>query len=189
MSILTRTIFTFLTFCYFSAPFLVQAGGKNLLENPGFEEAQEGWQFHAIEKEENFTTINSESARSGEAGMKVTDQSEKYGSSVASRKHIPVSAGDSLKLKFWVKVLEGNPNHMAVYVLFHDEQGNLLTKDTDGKHKKEFIVYLPGAFDEWIELSQKVKAPKNSSYVKLWIHSFSKPKITVYLDDFVLTKN
>ncbi len=129
-----------------------------------------------------MSVVSAEAARSGKAGLRVTDASETLGSSLAS-KRFPATAGKTYEARFAGRVVSGAG--IAVYVRFYDAKGAGLNT----QEKKNQNLKALGARDrDWADHSVKGTAPEGATQVEVWIHSYSKNKVTADFDNVVFVE-
>jgi hypothetical protein len=102
----------------FSAAVLSNAVAVEAIPNAGFEDTEkQGWTI----VDAGLSVITTEAARTGTRGLRVTDTSDRQGSSCRSAP-VPVTAGKTYALSFWGRVLEGD-GAVGVYMQFADAKG------------------------------------------------------------------
>ncbi len=149
------------------------------LANGDFEAQLTGWN---AANDNGMSAVSAEAARAGKAGLRVTDASDSLGSSVAS-KRFPATPGKTYEARFAGRVVSGAG--IAVYVRFYDAKGVGLNT----QEKKNQNLKALGARDlEWADHSVKGVAPEGAAQVEVWIHSYSKNKVTADFDNVVLAE-
>jgi hypothetical protein len=156
-----------------------RAGAPLPLANGGFEAQLTDWNVAA---DHGMSAASAEAARTGKAGLRVTDASDTLGSSLAS-KRFPATPGKTYEARFSGRVVSGAG--IAVYVRFFDAKGAGL----NSQEKKNQNLKALGARDrEWADHTVKGTAPDGATQVEVWIHSYSKNKVTADFDDVGLVE-
>lgn len=145
------------------------------LENPGFENGTQGWRV--MDGEGSTSEVNRDSAREGEGGLHISDQSPSLNSKIISDL-LPVEAGKTYRITFWARTT--TPNRMGVFLCYVKADGQLFE---DGRRP---YVNVDGADGQWKEYTLEAPAPEEAASVKVWIHSYSKTVGEVDFDDFIL---
>ncbi|MBL8993361.1 MAG: hypothetical protein JNM63_08480 [Spirochaetia bacterium] len=124
----------------------------------------------------SMSEISAEAAHTGKRGLRVVDTDEKSGSSFTGLR-MEVREGQSCRLSFQARVLNGKGALFAGYLKFYDAAGKVLNgppkedkADVDGDR-------------EWKEYRLEAKAPKGAVTVEIWFHSFNYGKGTIDVDD------
>lgn len=164
--------------CVFSAGLVVLASAVRAappaLANAGFEKGMTNW----VATDKGMSAVVPEAAHSGRLGLRVTDPSERTGSSCRADP-VPVCAGKSYVVRFWGRAVEGD-GAVAVYQHYYDAEGRLLSRASNG----EFILPVPGTTTGWQSLALYGKAPPNAAALSIWVHAFIGNKGKADLDDF-----
>lgn len=151
---------------------MASAGAQEVV-NGGFERDLTDWDTRG---DRDMSVVVAEAAHTGQSGVRVTDESEKQGSSVVS---LPTEAfpGRQYELSCWGRGVSGTGG-VGVYLRFLDEAGKGI-----GKGK---LISVPAEAKEWIRYSVTGAAPEGTVTAVVWIHSFAKDMPVVDLDDFEL---
>ncbi|RRJ96100.1 endopolygalacturonase [Opitutaceae bacterium TAV4] len=142
------------------------------LPNPGFESGLIDWIVN--EDKAPMSTAHPDAARTGERGLRVIDESEKEGSSVATRR-LPVEPGRAYRLAVHARIVSGGG--MAVYLRFFDAKGKHLNpwpKATDNA-----AIQSPN----WREYTVTAAPPEGAIVLDAWIHSYGGSKVVADFDD------
>lgn len=117
-----------------------------------------------------------EAAHTGTQGLRVSDQSEKAGSSLKS---LPLAAEPEKKyeLSFWARGVSGSGG-VGVYLRF--------LKDNDKDAKKAKFVDVSSDSQEWKRYTVVDTAPELANGMQVWVHSFTKDTAVIDFDDFEL---
>ncbi|MFA6961235.1 MAG: carbohydrate binding domain-containing protein [Opitutaceae bacterium] len=169
----------------YSLCFLLLAGlastlfaGDLPLLNPGFEDGLNGW---IVAPGDSISVVVPEAARSSRMGLQVNDQDSTVGSGVASA-WFPAKAGKTYAIDFWSRIKSGDG--VAVYLRFRDTKNHTLTS---AQPKDEQLLTIPKGTTQWTPFRLSGVAPEGTAFVSIWVHSFSKNKVLVHFDDFVLS--
>ncbi|MBN8215641.1 MAG: hypothetical protein J0L75_03325 [Spirochaetes bacterium] len=145
------------------------------LPNPGFESGLSGWDNAG----DNGMSLASPSAKeSGAVGLRVTDASDRSGSSLTSAK-FPAKPGATYRARCRARIVSGSG--IAVYLFYLDAAGKLLNS---GKNLKELSSSTPG----WQDVECAATAPAGSASVAVNIHSYGKAIVTADFDSFSLVE-
>ena len=144
------------------------------LPNAGFEAGMAEWKAG----DQGMSAIIPEAARTGGFGLRVTDTTDRAGSSLRSAS-MPVTAGKSYVVNFWGRVRDGE-SAVAVYQQYFDAKGRNLTAQGAG----EFLLAIPDTTNAWRAFALYGKAPTGAATLTVWIHSFNGAKGSADLDDF-----
>ncbi len=157
----------------FSLLLAFASAGAQEFPNGGFEQDLTDWNTGG---DRDMTMAIKEAARTGQLGVRVTDESDGQGSSVTS---LPMEAlpGTEYELTWWGRGGSGSGG-VGVYLRFLNEAGKGTGKDR--------VVTVPAEAKEWKAYSVKGTAPESAVSVVVWIHSYAKDTPVVDLDDFVL---
>ncbi|HEY9250451.1 MAG TPA: carbohydrate binding domain-containing protein, partial [Rariglobus sp.] len=147
------------------------------LPNPGFEEGLSGW----VAKD-TMSQVLPEAARSGKAGLRITDNDTAKGSDLTSAK-IPVTPGQALTLGFYAKA---QGDFAAVYLRFQDAAGGFVKDEA-----RKYTGGMPAAgvkkgAGAWTPYTLKATVPEGAATVAVWIHSWAGATGTADFDDFEL---
>lgn len=149
------------------------------LDNAGFEAQSASWNNA---NDHGMSRVVAEAAHSGQAGLRVADDSDTLGSSLAS-KRLPAIAGKTYALRFSGRRISGEG--IAVYLRFFDAKGKGLNRS---ELKNEINVQVRKADTEWKQFQAQGVAPADAVKVEVWIHSFTRSKVTADFDDFALVQ-
>jgi len=164
----------------FSAAVLSNAVAVEAIPNAGFEDTEkQGWTI----ADAGLSVITPEAARTGTRGLRVTDTSDRQGSSCRSAP-VPVTAGKTYALSFWGRVLEGD-GAVGVYMQFADAKGHVLTSPS--RHG-EIIQTIQGDKGVWQAFTLYGQAPPNATAMWVWVHSFTGSLGAADADDFTLAE-
>lgn len=158
----------------------VGVAAENVLPNPGFEAGAEGW--HILPEDGEMSTVGASAAASGLKGLRVKDESVKYGSSVRSD-WVAVAPGETWQVDFLAKVVSGNG--IGVYLQFAGADKKTLRPQVG---EKEVLRTVPPNQGGWALYHLAATVPEGAAYVSIWVHSFAGSKVEAYFDDFVLRK-
>lgn len=149
------------------------SAGAQEVPNGGFEQDLTDWNTGG---DRDMTVAVKDAARTGQLGVRVTDESDGQGSSVTS---LPVEAlpGTQYELSCWGRGVSGTGG-VGVYLRFLNESGGRIGKDS--------TVTVPAEVKEWKSYSVKNTAPEGAVSAVVWIHSYARDTPVVDLDDFVL---
>lgn len=150
------------------------------LPNPGFEEKAAAW---SNANDNGMSTFLPEAARSGKLGLRVTDESNTLGSSLAA-KRFPATPGRTYEVRFQGRIIKGEG--IAVYLRFYDAKGEFLNRP---ELKNQINVSVRRGDTQWKQFSKSGVAPAGAIQVEVWVHSFTKNIVTADFDDFVLVEH
>jgi hypothetical protein len=142
------------------------------LPNPGFESGLDGWIVQ--ENPSPMSAALPEAARTGKLGLRVTDNSETAGSSVATHR-IPVEPGRAYRLTIHARLLSGDG--VGVYLRFHDAKG---------KHLNPWPKASDSAAIQsraWRAVTVTAAPPSDAVSLDAWIHTYDGSKVTADFDD------
>ncbi len=145
------------------------------LPNPGFEDGLEGWIVGGDDK--GMSKANSEAARTGKVGLRVTDSSDKDGSSLLS-KSFPAVPEKEYRARCYARCVKG-AGGMAMYIQFLDADKKVLNDNVP-----EFAP-LAGVRD-WSKSEVSAYAPDKTVSVRIFFHSYGKAVLTEDIDDVVI---
>ena len=149
------------------------------LPNPGFEERTTLWNNT---NDNGMSAAVPEAAQSGKLGLRVTDESDTLGSSLAAQR-FPATPGKTYEVRFQGRIIKGEG--VAVYLRFYDAKGGYLNTP---ELKNQINVSVRRGDTQWKQLAKKGVAPAGAIQVEVWVHSFSKNVVTADFDDFVLVE-
>jgi hypothetical protein len=143
------------------------------IKNPGFEDGLNAW---TLDKgQESDVGPTKEAAKTGETGLRVSDQSEtEYIRLIAQ--NVRVEAGKTYKLRFFVNQRTGSGAN--VHFWFLDSYEEPIEPRTVLGPPAETV---PG----WKEYESVIKAPENASYAEIHIQSNRAAVGVTDFDDFV----
>ncbi len=141
-----------------------------LLVNPDFEKGDTGWNFAG---DSSMSVLSGEAAHSGNQGLRVSDDSDKAGSSVASER-FAVIPGTTYRLTFWGRTVSGGG--LGVYVRYYDPSQ---AKPVSAEHAD-----LSSKQSAWKQFTLDTVAPPNATVAEIWIHSYGPGRVVADLDDF-----
>jgi len=147
--------------------------GAQQIPNGGFEQDLTDWDTGG---DRNMSLAVAEAAHSGKFGLRVTDESDRLGSSITS---LPteVVPGARYELGCWSRGVSGTGG-VGIYFRFLNENGKALGKDKN--------ITLPADSKEWKRYAVSATAPEGAVSAVVWIHSYAKDMPVVDLDDFEL---
>lgn len=149
------------------------------LPNGDFEAQLSDWN---AANDHGMSAVAADAARAGKAGLRVTDTSDTLGSSLAS-KRFPSSSGKIYEVRFSGRLISGSG--IAVYLRFYDVKGGFLNTP----EKKNQNLKALGAGDrDWANHALRGIAPEGATQVEVWIHSYSRNKVTAEFDNVVLVE-
>lgn len=157
-----------------SALFAASQPGVLPQPNPGFENGLQGW---VINEDTPMGTVHPEAARSGERGLRVIDETDKAGSSIASQR-FPVEPGLAYRLTIHARKVSGDG--VAVYLRFFDAKGRHL----NGWPRASDLAGVQTT--DWRRLTVVAAPPAGAVAVDGWIRSFQGSVSVSDFDDFQL---
>ncbi len=157
--------------CLICAPLLK----ANPLENPGFENSTNGWK---IREGDAISSVVPEAAHSGTAGLRINDQSDKFGANVMSER-FPIALGQKASLKFWCRTKDERFVVVAL-VYFSGDQKWMAA------NAKLAICVVKDISGEWHENVFEVPTPEDAAAVAVRIYTWGPSKGSADLDDFDL---
>lgn len=147
------------------------------LTNPDFEDGKTGWT-----DTKGTSQVTTEAARSGKAGLRVTDEDPKNYIRVISQS-VPVKPGKRYQLRFSARQVSGHGVNAILWFL--DDDGNLI-RSADG------IRLLAGPPEDdntaWREFIITGVAPENAAAAQVHIQSNRIAIAVVDFDDFRLER-
>jgi peptidoglycan/xylan/chitin deacetylase (PgdA/CDA1 family) len=145
------------------------------LPNPGFEEGLAGW----VTKDA-MSVATPEAARTGKAGLRVTDNDTAKGSDLTSAL-LPVVPGQALTLTFSAKA---QGDFLAVYLWFRDAAGRPVKDDTKKHTGGMPAVGVKKGAGDWTPYTLAATVPEGAATVAIWVHSWGSATGTADFDDF-----
>ncbi|AHF89498.1 endopolygalacturonase [Opitutaceae bacterium TAV5] len=142
------------------------------LPNPGFESGLDGWIVN--EGAAPMSAAIPEAARTGKLGLRVTDNSDTAGSSVAAPR-FPVEPGRAYRLTVHARLISGDG--VGVYLRFFDAKG---------KHLNPWPKASDSAAIQsrtWRAVTVTAAPPAGAVSLDAWIHTYAGSKVTVDFDD------
>ncbi|GAT34143.1 peptidoglycan/xylan/chitin deacetylase, PgdA/CDA1 family [Terrimicrobium sacchariphilum] len=146
------------------------------LQNPGFENGLEGWILLERDLPDQMTSVATDAAREGSAGLRVEDTNKQAGSSLVSQP-MPASPGLTYKLAFYARAKGANKG--AVYLRFYDSSQKII----DPQNLPNVAISKAG---DWENYTLDAVAPAGTAAIAIWIHSWSGATGTIEFDDFSL---
>ncbi len=143
------------------------------ISNPGFEQDFTDW---AVRRDHNMSWVTEEAARTGKAGLRITDDNPEAGSGLFSLP-VGVTPGTKYELSCWARGVSGS-GKVGVYLRFLNEKEKLV--------KKEKYVAIPCDAREWKRYAVTDTAPEGAVLAQVWIHSFAKDTPVLDIDDIEL---
>src|SRR3954454_24648509 len=147
------------------------------LTNGGFEKKLDGWDN---DQDNNMSAVASVAAHQGGFGLRVTDDDDAKGASLATAKFV-ATPGKNYRCTFWARLVR--EGHAAVYLQFYDATGKLLTRGTD---KTDIHARVQGT--EWQSYTLNGIAPPTAATVRLWIHTGNTGRPQADFDDITFTE-
>lgn len=141
------------------------------LTNPGFESGVVGWNLSG---DLGQSVATSAAARSGTAGLRVTDTSTSGQGSSAWSEPFFVQPGKSYRVAFWSRLVSGSG--LGVYLRFYDASGAELSAAAGN-------LTVPAGTTAWKAFQLDRPAPANAATARIWIHSYIADVVTADLDD------
>lgn len=156
---------------------LLRAQDANVLPNPGFEDGATAWQVG-----EGDSVVTPEAARTGQQGLRISNDRTKAKGSNASSATFAVKAGQQLTLTFWARA---NDKGAGVYLMYVSDKGRMVNDPAT----KGGLPMTPMKYDdkEWHEYTIQATVPAIAQGVRIWAHTFSTSQCVIDLDDFQLT--
>lgn len=148
--------------------------------NAGFEDKLTGWNAAG---DNGMSAVVPEAAHGGKLGLRVTDASNKLGSSLATPR-FPATPGKTYEVRFQGRSVQGEG--IAVYLRFFDAKGDYLNTP---ERKNQINVPVRRADTAWKAFSKQGVAPAGAVQVEVWIHSFTANQVTADFDDIVLVEH
>jgi hypothetical protein len=147
--------------------------GAQEIANPGFELDLTDW---ATRTDRDMSAAVEAAARSGNAGLRVTDEDPEAGSALFS---LPteVTPGTKYELSCWARGVSGS-GRVGLYLRFLNENEKLV--------KKEKSVAMSCETKEWKRYAVTDTAPEGAVQAQVWIHSFAKDTPVLDIDDIEL---
>lgn len=137
--------------------------------NGDFESGVSGWDA----KDDNgMSKVSAEAAKNGKSGLRVTDDSDRSGSSFASSR-FQVRPEQECRLVFHSRIVSGGG--IGIYFRFYDGESKQLNPGLD-------LISVSSTV--WKEHVLEVSSPKGSVTGEIWIHSYNKDKVVADFDDF-----
>ena len=175
---LTPARLSLLTGALFTAG-LVSAAEPLPFPNPGFESGLESWTADKNDQAAGLSQVKPEAARTGKAGLRVTQKDGDPGSWLQSAR-IPVAAGQAYRLEFWSRVV--STSGIGVWVQFYDLERKPI-KPAGG----DLTVQLLPNPSDWTRQQLNFTAPPETEYFSLAVHGYNKRPVLADFDDFTLT--
>lgn len=149
------------------------------LVNPGFEEGTAGWTAAPSDTAAKLSTIVPEAARSGKAGLRVTQADGGPGSWLQSGR-TPVEAGKSYRLEFWARSIK--LSGVGVWVQFFDDERHEVKGATPN-----LAVQIKQEPSDWAAYELNLAVPAGATSMTLAVHCYSKRPTLADFDDFSIT--
>lgn len=146
----------------------------NLLKNGNFEHHGFAWEI----PNPGMGKITEKQAYEGKFSLKISDNDKKKGSDISSGK-IPVDKPGKFILKG--KYFPVSGKGLGMYVKYFDGAGKMLNKSDEKGHISS-VGDLGGKSNKWQDFSFSFKTPKDTKFIKLWIHSYVGSQVEGYLD-------
>lgn len=139
--------------------------------NTSFEKEMNGWTSMFQTGADYNYDITTEKSHTGEKSLKIHDSSQVQSVAIYSDP-IPVIPGKEYKGNVWMYIENGSP---SLLVRMYDQSG---------KQLKEEYVQVKSGYDKWQLVEQKITAPENASYARLFALSTSYATTDCFFDDF-----
>jgi chondroitin AC lyase len=137
--------------------------------NAGFEDGAKGWSLDAM------STIVKGKAATGDFSLRTVDTDNKKGGSSARGPKIPITVTGRFEISG--KVLPVSGSGLGLYVGAYDANNKCLTGQSH-------VLALPsGPTGKWSSFHGTFAAPKGSTYLQVWLHSYSMAVVEAYVDD------
>ena len=147
---------------------------QSLVANGDFENGINDW----ISRDAGMSQVIPEAAHRGGLGLRVSDEDEQKGSSLASRS-APATPGKTYLMRAWARVMSGKD--ASIHIQFFDANNKPLTKK---EFNNDILVKLRGG--DWKLYTLRGVAPENSAFVRVWIHTYNATKTILDVDDVTL---
>jgi hypothetical protein len=141
------------------------------VKNNSFEENMTGWTSMFGTGENYKYEVSAEKAFSAEKSLKVTDQLRNQSVAVYSDP-IPVEPGKEYKGEVMMFLKSGSP---SLLVRIYDKAG---------KQLKEAALQVQSGYNNWQKAEQKISAPENAAFARVFALSTSYSLTEGYFDDF-----
>ncbi len=153
--------------------------GPSTLFNGGFEQGAAGWRIR-----DGFSTVQSVTAASGKAALRITDNSKSAGSDMLSSR-VTVTPGQPLTLSGKHHTLSGGG--VGIYVYYYDGADTLLNPVSSQGHITPLLTLQGGQLNRWESFSAPFTPPPSTAYIRLWIHSFNAAVVDCLIDDLKIS--
>ena len=150
------------------------AGEQLPLKNPGFEEGLDGWILLEQDLPKPMTSVDSVSAHSGSAGLRVNDQDKQKGSSLVSQP-LPAEPGRTYRVHFFARASADDKG--AVYLRFYDANRKILNLENLPKAQLT-------ASTDWKKYDFDAVSPDETVSLGIWIHTWTGATGVMEVDDF-----
>ena len=147
---------------------------QSLVANGDFEDGMNDW----ISKDNGMSQVRGEAARTGSLGLRVSDEDEQKGSSLASR-FAPATPNRTYLFRGYARVMSGK--EAAIHIQFFDKDNKPLTKK---EFNNDILVKVKGG--DWKLYTLRGTAPENTAFVRVWIHTFNAAQTIADFDDITL---
>lgn len=151
----------------------------SLLTNPGFEEDTQGWVAAPSDTAAKLSTVIPAAARTGKAGLRVTQADGGPGSWFQSSR-APVEAGKSYRLQFWARTLK--TSGVGVWVQFFDDDHHEVKGATPN-----LAVQVQQDSADWASYPLDIVVPAGATSMTVAVHCYSKRPTFADFDDFSIT--
>jgi hypothetical protein len=155
------------------------APGGGLLRNGGFELGAWCWDLPPG----GMGTVAGGRAAAGSHALLIDDDDTERGSSVTSAA-IAVGGGASLALSG--RVYHEKGEGIGVYAQFFDADGRPLHA-VDDRGNSPALGTLKGRIGEWAPFTFTFEAPRGTTVLRVWIHSYNAARVTARLDELQVT--
>ena len=149
------------------------------LANPGFEDGTQDWVASAEDTAAKLSTVIPSAARTGKAGLRVTQADGGPGSWFQCAR-IPVETGKSYRLEFWARTLK--TSGVGVWVQFFDDERHEVKGATPN-----LAVQVQQDSPDWASYLLDVPVPAGATSMTLAVHCYSKRPTFADFDDFSIT--
>ncbi|MDR1281099.1 MAG: heparinase II/III family protein [Opitutaceae bacterium] len=147
--------------------------------NAGFEDGLQSWVQDENDRTHGLSRITPDAARTGAAGLRVTQRGDTPGSWLQSAR-LPVSGDNAYRLEFWARVVE--QSGIGVWIQFYDENRRTI-KPPDGG----VTVLLKPAPADWTRYESVLTTPAGAAWLTVAVHGYNRRAVLADFDNFSLT--
>lgn len=149
-------------FFMWTIPFVSEASSGNLLANPSFELAEDGfpvsWEYWQRPQRGNYAESTSQKALEGERSLRMTNPSDEASLGVLSEK-MSVEPGKTYRASGYSHIMEGS---FSLSIWFFDEDGNRIGSAVEN---------FPAVHNRWNHAHVSAMAPENAAKARLFLYS------------------